>query len=84
VPPLNVAATELQCDSLISLCQAAVGCEFHIRFLQGPACEKLRNMGFCESMRVKKIANGRNLLCSVCGTRMAISKDLAEHVLVSA
>ena len=84
MPHQTTLPREIECESLMTLCQAAVGCEFHIRFLQGPACEKLRQMGFCESMRVKKISDGRNLLCSVCGTRMAISKDLAKQVMVSA
>lgn len=71
----------IQQDSLISLEQAKVGCEFHIRFLNGPACEKLRQMGFCESMRVKKITDGRNMLCTVCGTKMALSRELAHQIL---
>ncbi|TAE90118.1 MAG: ferrous iron transport protein A [Verrucomicrobia bacterium] len=79
--PANIAQL-LQQDSLISLEQAKVGCEFHIRFLQGPACEQLRQMGFCESMRVKKITDGRNLLCTVCGTKLALSRELAHQILV--
>jgi Fe2+ transport system protein FeoA len=74
----------LEQDSLISLEQAKVGCEFHIRFINGPACEKLRQMGFCESMRVKKITDGRNMICTVCGTKMALSRELAHQVLVEA
>jgi Fe2+ transport system protein FeoA len=78
--PANIAQ-DLQQDSLISLEQAKVGCEFHIRFLQGPACEQLRQMGFCESMRVKKITDGRNLLCTVCGTKLALSRELAHQII---
>ena len=80
---LSIAQT-LEQDSLISLEQAKVGCEFHIRFLNGPACERLRQMGFCESMRVKKITDGRNLLCTVCGTKMALSRELAHQIIVEA
>jgi hypothetical protein len=40
-------------------------------------------MGFCEQLQVRKIAGGRNLICSVCGTRMVISRELAEQVLVA-
>jgi ferrous iron transport protein A len=80
---LDIAQT-LQQDSMISLGQAQVGCEFHIRFLNGPACERLRQMGFCESMRVKKITDGRNLLCTVCGTKMALSRELAQQIMVEA
>ncbi len=76
-------AIDLETDSLQSLAQATVGCDFRIRFLQGPACEQLRRLGFCETMQVRKLANGRNMICTVCGTRMALSRDLADQVLVS-
>ncbi len=70
-------------ENLISLADAKVGCDFRIRFLAGPASEQLRLLGFCESLQVRKIANGRNLICSICGTRMALSRELAQQVQVS-
>jgi ferrous iron transport protein A len=79
----HAAANDLEADSLQSLAQATVGCDFRIRFLEGPACDQLRRLGFCETMQVRKLANGRNLICTVCGTRMALSRDLADQVLVS-
>ena len=74
---------DLEIDSLQSLSQAQVGCDFQIRYLEGPACDQLRKLGFCETLQVRKLAGGRNLICSVCGTRLAVSSDLAEHVKVS-
>ncbi|MDF1852591.1 MAG: FeoA domain-containing protein [Verrucomicrobiales bacterium] len=74
---------DLETDSLQSLSQAQVGCDFQIRQVEGPGCEQLRNLGFCESLQVRKLANGRNLVCSVCGTRIAVSSRLAEQVKVS-
>lgn len=76
----RVSATELETDSLQTLAQATVGCDFRIRFLEGPACEQLRRLGFCETLRVRKLAHGRNLICTVCGTRMALSRELAKQV----
>ncbi|MDF2377560.1 MAG: FeoA family protein [Verrucomicrobiales bacterium] len=73
---------DLESDSLLSLTQAQVGCDFQIRRLEGPGCDQLRNLGFCESIQVRKLANGRNLICSVCGTRVALSSDLADQVKV--
>ncbi len=75
-------AAELEIDSAISLNRVKVGCDVQIRMLSGPSCDRLRDLGFCEQMQVRKIAGGRNLICSVCGTRMAISRELAEQVLV--
>jgi ferrous iron transport protein A len=74
---------DLEIDSLQSLAQAQVGCDFQIRYLEGPGCEQLRNLGFCETLQIRKLAGGRNLICSVCGTRLAVSSNLAEQVMVS-
>jgi Fe2+ transport system protein FeoA len=74
---------QVAADSLMTLNQAGVGCDLRIRLVAGPACERLRDLGFCESLQVRKLANGRNLICSLCGTRMALSRDLAEQVMVS-
>ncbi len=76
-------AAELEIDSAMTLNQVGVGCDVRIRFLSGPACDRLRDMGFCEQLQVRKLAGGRNLICSVCGTRMAISRELAEQVVVA-
>lgn len=77
------SAQDLRTDGIQSLSQASVGCDFRIRFLEGPACEQLRRLGFCETLQVRKLAHGRNLICSVCGTRLALSRELADHVKVS-
>lgn len=75
--------TELERDSALSLSQAAVGCDFQVMALDGPGCQQLRAIGFCEEMRVRKVSNGRNLICTVCGTRLALSRDLANQVQVA-
>ena len=66
----------------MTLNRARVGSDLRIEGLQGPECERLRELGICEQMQVRKLSGGRNLICSVCGTRMAISSKLAEQVLV--
>ncbi|MEI8037871.1 MAG: FeoA family protein [Verrucomicrobiota bacterium] len=74
-------ATELETDCL-TLNQVGVGCDVTIRVLSGPGCERLRDLGLCEQLQVRKLSGGRNLICSVCGTRLAISRDLAAQVWV--
>lgn len=76
-------AADLQIDSAMTLNQAMVGCDMQIRVLSGPGCDRLRDLGFCEQLQVRKLAGGRNLICSICGTRMAISRELADQVMVS-
>lgn len=79
---MSLLAVELERDSALTLSQAATGCDFQIREVNGAACRQLREIGFCEEMRVKKLTNGRNMLCTVCGTRLALSKDLADQIQV--
>jgi Fe2+ transport system protein FeoA len=76
-------AADLEIDSTMTLNQVGVGCDVMIRMISGPGCDRLRDLGFCEQLQVRKLANGRNLICSVCGTRMAISRDLADQVIVA-
>lgn len=81
-PRMKVSASELQVDSIVSLNQAAAGCILQVESVVGEACRQLRDMGFCEQMRLRKISNGRNLICSICGSRLAISRHLAEQIRV--
>ncbi|MFT3992530.1 MAG: FeoA family protein [Luteolibacter sp.] len=76
-------ATDLESDSAMTLNQVGVGCDVRIQLLRGPSCDRLRDLGFCEQLKLRKLSGGRNLICSVCGTRLAISKELAEQVFVS-
>lgn len=75
------AAREI--ERQVSLDEAGINCDVRISSLSGPACDRLRDLGFCEQMQLRKISNGRNLLCTVCGAKMAISRELAKQVIVS-
>lgn len=78
----TATATPDETDCALTLSQASVGGDFLIQVVDGPQCASLRDLGFCESLKVRKLANGRNLICTVCGTRMAISRELADQVKV--
>ncbi len=45
-------------------------------------CQRLREMGFCESAIIEKVSGQRTLLCQLCGTRVALSDRAAEHIVV--
>lgn len=80
---MKAAAHEVSLDSTISLNQAATGCDLQVELVKGENCGQLRDLGFCEQMRLRKITNrGRNLICLVCGSRLAISSHLAEQIQV--
>ncbi len=70
-------------NTTMTLAQADVGCRFQIKDVTGDACKRLREMGFCERMEVVKHSNGRNLICTVCGVKLALNKKLAAQVMVS-
>lgn len=67
------------------LTQVDIGQTVLIKHLQGePAvCQRLREMGFCEKAIVKKMADSGALICKVCDTKIIISKELAENIIVS-
>lgn len=48
----------------------------------GSGCKQLREMGFCEKLKVTKLSNGRNIICVTCGTKLVLNRKLADQVLV--
>ncbi len=70
-------------DKAMTLNEVESGRDFRISGLMGPSCERLRDLGFSEHMPVRKLSGGRNLVCSLSGTRLAISRDLAGQIFVA-
>ncbi|NCW27208.1 MAG: ferrous iron transport protein A [Verrucomicrobia bacterium] len=68
----------------VDLTQVGSGAEVRVRSLEcAPGtCQRLREMGFCENALVRKIRGGADLVCWVCGTRVALSARLARQILV--
>ena len=68
----------------LNLTQVGPGTEVRVSRLEcAPnTCQRLREMGFCENAVVKKIRGGADLVCWVCGTRVALSARLAKQILV--
>jgi len=68
----------------LDLTQVSSGDEVRVRHLacSPTTCQRLREMGFCENALVTKIRGGADLVCWVCGTRVALSARLAKQILV--
>lgn len=47
-----------------------------------PECVRLRELGFCESAEIRKVADGGAMICLLMGMRVAIGRELASHVRV--
>ncbi|MBL4574937.1 MAG: ferrous iron transport protein A [Opitutaceae bacterium] len=61
-----------------------LGEEGRIAGLEGPHedCQRLREMGFCESAIIKRISGERMMMCKVCGTKIALNEALGKKIRV--
>ncbi len=81
----NLEKAECVCNiPTKNLSEASVGQRLQIKCLRGEegTCQRLREMGFCESSVVEKVADGGALICKVCDSKLVISKKLAENIIV--
>lgn len=67
-----------------TLCDARKGEMTQIQSLnaEDSVCQRLRELGFCESAHVEKLSDSGTLLCKVCNTKIAISRELAEKIII--
>ena len=45
-------------------------------------CENLRDWGFCENLDVMKLQCGKNIICKLCGAKVALCDKLAQNIIV--
>lgn len=67
-----------------SLKEARTGARMRVvELTNDPAvCHRLREMGFCELAEISKISDHGPCICTVFGSRVALSPDLAEGIMV--
>ena len=72
------------CPATVPLCLLAPGVQAEIFRLGGKEAvnHRLRELGFCEAAKVKKISGKTTVVCEVCGTKMAMSHELAQLIHV--
>lgn len=75
---------ELNAHSGMPLTLAPLQKSLKLKSLEGSAesCQRLREMGFCESAEIVKIAGGNNCICLVCGVRVALNAKAAQQIYV--
>jgi ferrous iron transport protein A len=68
----------------IPLTALPIGASGRVCELSGQAefCQRLREMGVCESAVIEKISGSGTLLCQLCNTRIALSGRAARHIVV--
>ena len=72
------------CAGEKTLNDVGTGQSVRIECLRGEegVCQRLRELGFCESAVIEKVADNGGLICRVCDARIAISKGLAGNIIV--
>jgi ferrous iron transport protein A len=68
----------------LALTELPAGMPGRVAALSGQAdlCQRLREMGFCESALIQRIAGKHMLICQLCGARVALSNRAARNILV--
>jgi ferrous iron transport protein A len=71
-------------DCVLPLRYARAGETVRVARLCGQAamCYRLREMGFCEMAEVRVMQNNGTLVCQVCGSRVGLSRELADAIFV--
>lgn len=70
--------------STIPLSRLPAGTEARVHRLdgEGAVCQRLREIGFCESAIVSRVAGKHALVCQVCGTRIALHQAFGDRIHV--
>ena len=68
----------------IPLSRLPAGTEARVARLDGKpeTCQRLREIGFCESAVICRVGSEHMMVCQVCGTRVALNRMLAEAIHV--
>jgi len=68
----------------IPLSRLPAGIQARVARLEGAVeqCQRLREVGFCESALICRVGNEHMMVCQVCGTRVALNRELAESIHV--
>ncbi|MDR2676076.1 MAG: ferrous iron transport protein A [Opitutaceae bacterium] len=68
----------------MTLTDLPIGAAGRVCELSGHAefCQRLREMGVCESVVIEKISGRGTLLCQLCNARIALSDRAARHIVV--
>lgn len=84
IPENSVQQNTVHSRETKTLSEVGNGESVQVECLRGKAsdCQRLREMGFCKLAKVVKVSGEGTLLCKVCDTRVVISKELAQNIIV--
>jgi ferrous iron transport protein A len=78
------SADEIPKEEDIPLKDLRIGEKGRIAGLEGEHedCQRLREMGFCESAVITRVSGERVMMCKVCGTKIALNEALGKKIRV--
>jgi Fe2+ transport system protein FeoA len=81
---LEATAAQDCANPLCPLNRVKAGVAVRIRQLcaSPQVADRLREIGFCEDQIVRLLTAHTNIICMVCNTRLALSSQIAETILV--
>ena len=71
-------------EAVCPLSHVQVGARARVKQLtSGPeVCDRLRELGLVEDQEVRLVSRHHNVICQICNARVALSKALADAILV--
>ena len=83
-PPCEIVEGQCAEPAICSLNRVAAGTVVCVKqlILAPDMRDRLREMGLCEEQHVKLVSRQPSIICQVCNARVALSKELAEAILV--
>lgn len=81
---MESAVESIRSESWLPLPQISKGQKVRVQKLEGheSVCNRLREMGFCEESEVRILNNSGAMLCQVCGSKVCLSRKIADSILV--
>ncbi|MBP7949817.1 MAG: ferrous iron transport protein A [Verrucomicrobiales bacterium] len=78
---MSFQSEEFDC---LKLSDAPAGKKLRVFRLHGmeATCQRLREMGFCETAEVKIVQKSGAVICQVCGSRVCLNPQMAGSILV--
>ncbi len=82
---MEAPTDSVRAETWLPLPKAGKGQRVRVQKLEGheSVCNRLREMGFCEESEVKILNNSGALLCQVCGSKVCLSHQIADSILVA-
>ena len=83
-PPYEILQGHCAGEAVCPLSRVQVGARVCVKKLTSrpEICDRLRELGLVEDQEVRLVSRHHNVICQICNARVALSKALADAILV--